>query len=164
MATNTTPTLILQRLAAGLQANLGLTDDQCYPAAQAAFIEGAVIDHTVQIWFGSASQDGDGEGGQLGGILNRRGHVTFTVWWRVNLDMHGHAEQALTEAGVGLLDFMESIRLLLQLTNLQNLLTECMRWESDGPPIWHEQDGGILRRDQTWTVIWAERLPNQVTL
>ncbi len=176
MSTSGIDGIACERIATALRNKLGLTDQQAYVSAAAAYIDGQP-EFVVQVIPGSISVDGAGDGSQDGGSLVRRGTFTLAIWWRVKLDQHQMSEQALIEAEVGLMDQLEIIRNIFSCTNLGSLdLTQLtgtpdavfnadiMKYMGESPTVWFDYDRGVLSRQMNFSGAWGVVLPSSVSL
>src|SRR5689334_19167913 len=112
----TTPNLLCQYMAAGLRRKLQLGDFQAIPAVAPTFDTAWQDYPVVLIVPGNAVPDGGGHGGQDGGPLFRRQSFDFYIYYRLNLDLYGTTQEALTRNNEGLIDFSESVRGLFRYT------------------------------------------------
>lgn len=163
MASDTTPSLIIQRIVRGLRTKMSLTEDQVYECVAPTYVEGQPP-LVIQVCPGADTTEGGGRGAQEGGGLGRRMMVNLTVWSRVLLDQHGRSEQALVESANGLIDLSETIRGHLAMTTLGGATTSPVRYEAMTTPAFYDIDAGVVRRDLSFSAEYWEDLPTTVTL
>lgn len=170
------PGIIVDRISVGLRNKLILFEDECYPAAASAYIDGQPP-FVIQVIPGAISTEGAGDGSQDGGSLVRRIIITLSFWYRVKLDMHQHSEQALIEAEHGLMDRLEQTRDALVLTNLGSLdptqpagtppvvlSADCLKYLSETVTTWFDYDKGVLHREMNFSGAWGIVEPTSVSM
>ena len=159
----TTESAILTAFVKGLQVKLGWTPEQIYSVAAPAHIDGMNPD-VLQISMGAISPYGGGDGYQDGGSVQKRGNVCVTYFKKIFMDAHGHATEALTREGEGLMEVRSRICAALAMTVLGGWVLEPVKWAGESMTTWEDPENGLLRRDINFSVVWAEELPLTVTL
>jgi hypothetical protein len=166
-----TPNLILQYCAIGLQRKLNLSETQVYPAIAAAYDPGWRDFPLIQVCPGPKKPKGGGGGGQDGGgTLLRAFTIKFAVFYRCKLDRHGDSVTILTESSDGLVDLMERLREVFALTQLATagglnaLLYEPMTYEGETDVSWVDGERGIVKTEQIWSAPFSVDLPSQTSL
>jgi len=158
-----TPRLIIARWVEALRVSLLLSEAQCYPSAQAAYIEGQDW-RVLQVVAGSITPYGEGVGAQEGGALMQQLRIETVLWQRLKLDLHGMSEIALTEASDGILDYTDLVRALFAFTDLGGLIEGIPFYAGETPTVWFDAESGVLQRTLMHDVVFAMELPRTQTV
>jgi hypothetical protein len=155
--TDTEPRRILDKIIYGLRNALGWTNEQIYKAIQADYIEGQ-HPRVVQVVPGSVRIETD----QIGGSLHRRMRIDLVLWYRVKLDPYKRSDRILDEAAEGVMDVMQQLWELLDMTTLDGVILGPPEYEGESDTSWHDVDSGVARRSLSISVSWAT--PRSTTL
>jgi len=154
---------IMDAYVAALRNRMSLEVTECYVSIAPAYIEGQ--QRTVlQVSLGAGFTTGGGDGYQEGGGLVRDFKVTITVWRRMKIDRHGASEHVLISEAENMIDIFDQIRDIFSMTVLGGLVDEPVHYDSETTTSWYDADKGILRRDITFSNVFALELPRTASL
>lgn len=166
--------LLLQFMAAAIRRKFNVTENQAFVSLAPVYSANWGGNPVYQVCPGSASQYEGGRGAQDGGDLLRRHQATVTIFYKLNLDSYSKSVQIVTQANTGLLDLCKKVRALFALTCFPTipdpaspddyLLFEPLKWESESPTVWEDEELGVARRDITFSGVFGVALPTSPTL
>jgi hypothetical protein len=151
--------LILKSIRNGIRNRLGLGENECYITAVMVYVKGQG-DMVIQI----VPSDVSPEMSQEGGALLRKMNIILAFWYRLKIDQHQIHEQQLVQNQKGLSAFVERVRYLLSMTTLGGATLGTIWFTGKSQPQIYDEDEGIVLETMNYSAVYAENLPQYVTL
>ena len=119
---------------------------------------------------GAVRPYGGGDGTQEGGGMYRIQDFSIYYYGQSKYDQHEQGQTVLMDPALGTLNTFERIRQLFAYTIFGNsdgsnaLLSEPLKFVSEGRTVWESQEEGIFSREFAWRGPYWVPLPSQMTL
>jgi hypothetical protein len=164
---------ILKYIAAGIRRVLKYSETECFVAAAPDYDPIWKPPFIVEVTPGSQSPYDGGNGAQDGGYLLREQNIILHCFHRGQLDAFSKSTMLIVEHNLGLIDRMEAIRQLFDVTSLPIIanptptsfvLIEPIKFVGMGKVEWEDPTIKLIRRTLTLLVRYGTAMPESHNL